>query len=48
MHRIRELLIEWFDAMSRDLPPPDEWFEAALRELRFRLEPGERRPHREH
>jgi hypothetical protein len=30
MRRIRQLLVEWFEDLSRDLPPAESWFEAAL------------------
>jgi hypothetical protein len=30
MRRIRELLLEWFDDLTRDLPPPETWLEEAL------------------
>jgi hypothetical protein len=30
MRRIREWLVEWFEEMTRDLPPPERWLDVAL------------------
>ena len=30
MRRIRELLVEWFEELTRDLPSPSEWLDARL------------------
>jgi hypothetical protein len=33
MRRIRELLLVWFEEVSRDLPPPESWLDAALDQI---------------